>query len=279
MKFNFWETANEKIMIVAHRGAFGGNIPCNVIPAYETALKQGADMIEIDVEMSADGKLFIFHPGMEPAHLHNCKGYIKDMTADEVAQLRYVNFDLTPTQFGVNTFDDVLETFKNRCYINVDKFWGHPKEIYEAIKRHGMTDQIVVKSESFGNVLDVLEEVAPELPFMPIVRETHPLHEKLLKSNINYMGAEVLFTSEDAEVASPEFIEMMHKDKKLVWVNSIIYSYKAQLAAGHSDDTAICTSEDEGWGWLAKRGFDIIQTDWTGMLNDYLKRNGLLYRK
>ena len=59
MKFNFWETANEKIMIVAHRGAFGGNIPCNVIPAFEAALKQGADVIEIDVEMSADGKLYI----------------------------------------------------------------------------------------------------------------------------------------------------------------------------------------------------------------------------
>ena len=279
MKFNFWETANEKIMIVAHRGAFGGNIPCNVIPAFEAALKQGADVIEIDVEMSADGKLYIFHPGMEPYHLHDCKGYIRNMTSDEVEKLRYVNYDRTPTQFGVNTLDDLLETFKGRCYINVDKFWGHPKEIHEAIKRHGMADQILVKSDPSDEVFKVLEEVAPELPFMPIVREKHPLHEQLLKSKINYVGAEVLFKTEDAEVASPEFIEKMHKDGKLVWANAIIYNYRDQLVAGHSDDMAICESEDKSWGWLAEHGFDFIQTDWTGMLYDYLKKNDLLYRK
>ena len=83
----------------------------------------------------------------------------------------------------------------------------------------------------------------------------------------------------DAEVASEEFIEKMHKDNKLVWVNSIIYNYREQLSAGHSDDTAICTDPDLGWGWLARRGFDLIQTDWTGMLISYLKENNLYYKK
>ena len=34
-----------------------------------------------------------------------------------------------------------------------------------------------------------------------------------------------------------------------------------------------------GWGWLAKQGFDFIQTDWTGMLTQYLRENNLLYCK
>ena len=277
MNFNIWESAQKKILIVAHRGAFGGNIPCNTLASYEIALKQGADMIEIDVEMSADGKLYIFHPGMEPHHLYHME-HIRKMTSEEVSRLRYVNYDRTYTQFGVNTLDELLEAFKGRCYINVDKFWGHPKEIYEAIKRHGVTDQILVKSAPSDKVLEVLEEVAPELPFMPIVKNEHPMHERLLKSRINYVGAEVLFVKDDATVASPEFIDMMHRDEKLVWVNSIIYNYKDQLAAGHSDDTALCSAPELGWGWLAKRGFDFIQTDWTMMLVDYLKQNGLLYR-
>lgn len=277
MNFNIWESAQKKILIVAHRGAFGGNIPCNTLASYEIALKQGADMIEIDVEMSADGKLYIFHPGMEPHHLYHME-HIRKMTSEEVSRLRYVNYDRTYTQFGVNTLDELLEAFKGRCYINVDKFWGHPKEIYEAIKRHGVTDQILVKSAPSDKVLEVLEEVAPELPFMPIVKNEHPMHERLLKSRINYVGAEVLFVKDDATVASPEFIDMMHRDEKLVWVNSIIYNYKDQLAAGHSDDTALCSDPELGWGWLAKRGFDFIQTDWTMMLVDYLKQNGLLYR-
>ncbi len=277
MKFNIQETAKEKRIIVAHRGTAGGNIPCNTLASYEIALKQGADMIEIDVEMSKDGKLFIFHPGMEPHHL-NSKEYIPNMTAEEVSKLRYVNYDRTPTQFGVNTFDEVLETFKGRCFINVDKFWGHPREIYEAIKRHDMEDQIVVKSAPSKEVFTVLQEVAPKLPYMPVVRDTHPLHEKLMASSINYIGAEVLFASEEAEVASPAFIEKMHKDDKLIWVNSIIYDCTKQLTAGHSDDTALCQNMDLGWGWLAERGFDMIQTDWTGMMVQYLKEKKLLYR-
>ncbi|MBQ7347089.1 MAG: glycerophosphodiester phosphodiesterase family protein [Clostridia bacterium] len=278
MNFDFWESAKEKILIVAHRGTFGGNIPCNTLAGYEIALKQGADVLEIDVEMSADGKLYIFHPGMEPHHLCHMER-IRNMTSEEISRLRYVNYDRTYTQFGVNTFDEFLEAFKGRCYVNVDKFWGHPKEIYEAIKRHGMTEQMIVKSTPSEKVFSVLEEVAPELPYMPIVRNTHPMHEQLVNSKLNYVGAEVLFEQEDAEVASPAFIEKMHRDGKLVWVNSIIYNYKEQLAAGHSDDTALCTDPDLGWGWLAKRGFDFIQTDWTGMLLNYLKENDLLYKK
>lgn len=278
MNFNLLESAKDHILVVAHRGVSGGNIPCNTLASYGIALRQGADMIEIDVEMSADGKLYIFHPGEERDHLCHMERICR-MTSDEIERLRYVNYDRNYTQFGVNTLDELLESFKGKCYINVDKFWGHPKEIYEAIKRHGMIDQILVKSSPSEKVFEVLREVAPELPYMPIVRDTNAVHEQLMQSNINYVGAEVLFRSEDAEVASEEFIERMHRDGKLVWVNSIIYNYKEQLSAGHSDDTALTVSPDEGWGWLAKKGYDFIQTDWTGMLIDYLKQSKLYYKK
>ena len=57
MNFDLRETARDHRIIVAHRGVFGGNIPCNTIPSYETALLQGADMIETDLDMTGDGKL------------------------------------------------------------------------------------------------------------------------------------------------------------------------------------------------------------------------------
>ena len=278
MSFDLKRTARERIIVVAHRGASGGNIPCNTLASYEIALRQGADMLEIDVEMSRDGKLFIFHPGMESAHL-TAPERICNLTGEEISRLRYVNYDRTPTQFGINTLDEFLESFKGRCYINVDKFWGHPKEIYEAIKRHGMTEQMLVKSAPSETVHRVLAEVCPELPYMPIVRDTHPLHESLLDSGINYIGAEVLFEGEDAEVASPAFLERMHRDGKLVWANAIIYNYKEQLSAGHSDDTALTVDPELGWGWLARHGFDLMQTDWTGMASAYLRQQGLLYKK
>ncbi len=277
MSFNIYDKAKENIIVVAHRGVSGGNIPCNTLTAYEIALKQGADMIEVDVSCSCDGKLFLFHPGMEIEHLDKDIN-LSEMTYKQIRNLRYVNYDNTPTQFRIAGFEDFLEQFKGRCFINIDKFWGNPELIYKTIRRHGMTEQMLVKSKPSKKVYDVLENLCPELPFIPIVSENHESHSELMTKNINYAGAEVLFKKDDSYLASPEFIEMMHRDNKLVWVNSIIYDYKEQLSGGHSDDTAMTVSEDYGWGWLADRGFDFIQTDWTMMLVDYLKKSGKYYK-
>ena len=277
MEFSLREKAKENIIITAHRGAAGGNIPCNTMAAYEIALKQGADMLEVDLNCSVDGKLFLFHPLMESAHLDK-PILLNALPMNIIKKLRYVNYDNAPTQFGITTFDDFLEAFKGRCFINIDKFWSNPKKIYEAVKRHGMTDQILVKSKLNKKAGQILSEIAPDLAFMPIVNEHHPEHEKLLKSGLNYIGVEVLFKSDTAEVASEEFIEKMHRDGILVWANSIIYNYKQQLAGGHSDDTALTVSMDEGWGWVADRKVDFIQTDWPMMLVDYLKKAGKYYK-
>ena len=278
MNFDLFEKAKENIIIVAHRGACGGNIPCNTLTAYEIALKQGADMIEVDVSRSRDDKLFIFHPGMEEDHF-NKKMNFKRMKFEKIAKERYVNFDNSVTQFGVATFDDFLEQFKGRCFINIDKFWDNPEMIYEAIKRHNMLEQVLVKSSLSHKIIKTVEDFCPDVAFMPIVRDKLPYHQELMKRNINYIGAEVLFEKESSYMADPEFIDMMHHDGKLVWVNSIIYDYKEQLAGGHSDDTAFTVSEDYGWGWLADKGYDMIQTDWALMLINYLKESGKYYKK
>ncbi len=278
MSDRFHEKAKENIIIVAHRGVSGGNIPCNTEASYEIALKQGADMIEVDVSKSADGELFLFHSGMELAHL-NKPILLSTLPFNVIKKLHYVNFDNTATQFPILSFDDFLEQFGNRCLINIDKFWNNPEKIYKAIKRHNLTDSVLVKSKLNPKVIKVLKELCPELPFIPIVENAHPSHEELIKSGINYIGAEILFRSDDAPVVSDEFIEKMHRDNKLIWFNSIIYNYKDQIAAGHSDDTALTVSEDDGWGWLADKGADFIQTDWPMMLIDYLKRTDKYYRK
>ena len=279
---NLMKDASERIIVAAHRGEAGGNIPCNTITAYEIAVLHGADMIEVDVSRSADGTLWILHPGMEQRQL-NYSGTenersIWQLTDDQVRKLRYINYDRDFTQFGLCTFDEVLDRFKGRCYINVDKFWENPKEIADAIRRHGMTEQIVVKSGPKPELFDLMEEYAPEICYLPILKEPGGVHEDLLSRNINYVGVETVFTDETSGVGAVEYIEKIHASGKLVWVNAIIYNYKAQLAAGHSDDTSFTVGPDYGWGWLADRGYDIIQTDWTQSMVIYLNETGKRYR-
>lgn len=46
--------------VIAHRGA-SAYAPENTIAAFELAAQQGADMVELDVQRSADGTLIVFH--------------------------------------------------------------------------------------------------------------------------------------------------------------------------------------------------------------------------
>jgi glycerophosphoryl diester phosphodiesterase len=276
MKFDLRQTAKEKLIIVAHRGVWNGNIPCNTIPAYKAALTQGSDMIEIDVDMSADKELFVFHPRMEKVFLLTDKK-LGEMTADEIRTFRYVNYDNNPTQYGLNTLEEILEEFKGKCYINVDKFWLYPREITEMIRRHGMMDQILVKTSASDKYLDIIEEFCPDVQYMSIVSSFADI-ERVKARKLNYIGNEVLFSTDDSPFASEEFIDEQHKNGFLVWCNSIVYNYRSVLSAGHNDDISAAGDPDNGWGWIADRGFDFMQTDWPLMAIEYLKKNGKLYR-
>lgn len=271
--WNLRKQALEKMMIVAHRGVAGGNIPCNNIAAYDAALSQGADMIELDVSRSTDGVLYAFHPGMEYAHLRSEKR-IDGMHSSEVAACRFVNQDGVDTGLRVNTLDEAFEHLKGRCYINVDKFWEHPGPITEAIRRHHIADQVLVKAWPKEEVIRGMEEIAPDISFMALQRNRDECSEALIRRSINYVGVEALFASEDSEFATREYVERMNAKGLIVWANSIVYNYKEVLAAGHNDDISVVGRPDEGWGWLMERGYNLIQTDWPLALKVYLQSRG-----
>lgn len=277
-KLHLQTAAAERVLLAAHRGVSGGNIPCNTLEAYEIALRQGADIVEIDIAVTADRALYVFHPGMERPHM--CLDTaIKDMQAEDVRGQCLVNQDLVKTEYQIGTIDEVFELLKGRCIINIDKFWTAMPEITEAIRRHGLADQVIIKTAAKPQYFRMIEEIAPELPYMPIVSETDTCCEMLRSMKLNYVGAEVLFRTELSAVAQPEYIEKMHKMGLLLWANAIIYSYKAVLSAGHSDDYSLVRDPELGWGWLADRGFDIIQTDWTLPARLFLEETGRRFRK
>ena len=94
----------------------------------------------------------------------------------------------------------------------------------------------------------------------------------LFNMDINFMGAELVFSTEQAEVISPSYIEKMKKKGITLWGNAIVFDYTYPLAAGHDDDISMLENPDNGWGWLVDRGFDIIQTDWVKDCSEYLRK-------
>ena len=273
MDFNVSIYENRKAkgspLLVAHRGVCGANVPCNSIAAYKIALNQGADVVEIDVSKSKDGKFYVFHPGMEHVFLRSDRR-IDEMTSSEVDALFLVNQDSVKTSYKVPTLSEVLSLLKDKAYINVDKFWTDVEGITEEIRRAGVEKQVIVKTYVDEKSLEAVTKYAPDFMFMPLIWAKDTVTDKLLENGVNVIGAELLFDKEDCECIQDSYIKSMHDKGLMVWMNSIIYDENAVISAHHTDDGSLCGNPDDGWGWLIDKGADFIQTDWLLMLKDYI---------
>lgn len=256
--------------LVAHRGVCGANVPCNTVAAYKIALDQGADVVEIDVARSKDGKFFVFHPGMEHVFLRSARP-ISDMTAEEVESMFLVNQDSVRTSYKVPTLKEVLLFLKGKAYINVDKFWTDVEGITREIREAGVEKQVIVKTNTDEKSLAAVKQYAPDLMFMPMVRGEDTVTDGLIAAGVNVIGAEILFRDEDAPCIQPEYVADMHRRGLLLWGNAIIYNEADVISAHRTDDRSLTESPDAGWGWLIDRGMDFIQTDWLLMLERYIR--------
>ena len=259
------------VLIAAHRGMVAGNIPHNTIPAFEAALNQGTDILETDVTMSGDGVIFIFHPGQEKNHLKQ-DIHLEQMTAQEIKPTRYVNSCNAYTEWGPITLDEFLEHYKNRGFINLDHGWNIMPEMVAAVRRHGMEDQIILKAPAKPEYVKVIAEVAPDMMYMPICKEVDEVTPMLESLDVNYIAAELVFARDDSPLVSEAYLRSHHDKGRLLWCNAILYNCLKPLSGGHTDDVAVMGDPDKGWGWIIDKGFDIIQTDWTLPLRQYMDR-------
>lgn len=290
--------AQKRVAILAHRGVVGSNIVDNTLESFEVALRQGADILEVDVSMTLDGDLFALHDGMEPRVLHQQKSIVEMPTA-EVKALRYYNNNGIQIDHPINTLDEVFEHFKHRCLINLDRCWNCWQPVIDAIRRHGIEEQIILKSAPEPAHLQLLAEQAADIPFMPIIWTPEEL-EGCDGYKLNLVAVEFIGHREDAAIMQEAFVQGvrgrgLHCLISTLTLGNPVYRPEEEcrrwrasgsrmadslvnrniyLAGGHDDDTAILGNPDKGWGWLVERGFNILQTDWTLMMADYLVKAG-----
>lgn len=266
--------AQKGILIATHRGEVCGNIPHNSLPAFETALRMGADMLETDITLTGDGVPVIFHPRQELNQLKQ-DVHIDQMSWDEVKQLRYVNDCRAATEWGLLTLDQFLETFKNRAFLNLDHCWHYFEPVIQAVRRHNMLDQVLMKAPGNMEYLQAMEQLAPDMMFMTICKQEDTVTEALEHMDINLVGVELVFAKDDSPLVDDAYIQMQHDKGRLLWCNTILYNYLKPLSGGHTDDISVTGNPDQGWGWVVDKGFDIIQTDWTLALRKYLTERGV----
>ncbi|WP_225742975.1 glycerophosphodiester phosphodiesterase family protein [Marinilactibacillus sp. Marseille-P9653] len=97
-----------KSLNYAHRG-FSGEYPENTMIAFEKALEAGADGIELDVQLTSDKEVVVFHDD-KLDRLTNGSGFVKDHTLEELNQL---SFDVEEREgaenYKIPTLNEYLE--------------------------------------------------------------------------------------------------------------------------------------------------------------------------
>ena len=259
------------ILIAAHRGTCGGYIVPNTIPAFENALKHGSDIIEVDAVMSTDGDFFAFHNGKEKVFLGVEKD-IRTMNTKEIASLRCFNSDGTQINQKVERLDDILEQFKGRCLINIDRSWFYWEETIRCIERHQMPDQIILKSHVDRLLLETLQAHEAAFMYMPII-STPAQIEQVLKYRLNLIGLELLFKDLDSPLIQEESMRSYHAKQLLTWVNTITLDDDNVLSGMLDDFRAIMVSEHDTWGKLIDMDFDVLQTDWPMLLRKFVEES------
>ncbi|MEI8025848.1 MAG: glycerophosphodiester phosphodiesterase family protein [Pseudomonadota bacterium] len=80
--------------VIAHRGS-NRKAPENSMKAFEIAIFEGASRIELDLQLSSDGVIFINHDD-SLSHTTGSKGFISKMTAVELAGISLKNLESLP---------------------------------------------------------------------------------------------------------------------------------------------------------------------------------------
>lgn len=143
-----------------HRGA-SGYAPENTLDAFALAVEQGADGIELDVQMTRDGQLVVIHDETID-RTSNGSGWVKDYT---LAELKKLEFNQTIPGYkpvSIPTLEEVYEMFRgNRKKINVEIKTGiifYPEiedKILELTAKMSMEGQVLYSSFNHQTMINM----------------------------------------------------------------------------------------------------------------------------
>jgi glycerophosphoryl diester phosphodiesterase len=137
--------------IIAHRGG-SAYAPENTLAAFQSAVEQGADGIELDVHLSADGEVVVIHD----ADLERTTDGSGSVYENPLAALKELD---AGSWYGsefigeeIPTLDEVFELAGERLFINVELkgpglFRSElPARIADIVERFSFTERVIFSS-------------------------------------------------------------------------------------------------------------------------------------
>ncbi|WP_321473825.1 glycerophosphodiester phosphodiesterase [uncultured Paludibaculum sp.] len=263
--------AAPKILVHGHRGARAMR-PENTIPAFEYAIKAGADFLELDLAVTKDGILVVSHdPQLNPKICKAPEGptIIHQLTLAQVRQwdcgsLKNPEFDTQQPVPGakIPTFDEVLALAPQGTFSYNVEMKSDPKKpelsvepaefaklVAAAIRKHKLEKRVVVQSFDFRTLVE-LRKIAPEIRISAL-----------------YFGSPKSFVEISKEAANAEIVAPY---LSLVKPEGVKEAHAAGLQV-----VPWTANKPEIWDTLIAAGVDAIITDNPAALIEHLKAKGL----
>ncbi|MFA6858592.1 MAG: glycerophosphodiester phosphodiesterase family protein [Bacteroidales bacterium] len=265
---------NSKYVVVAcHRGDWR-NYPENSIPAIESIIRMGADIMELDLKMTSDGVLVLCHDKTVDRTTSG-KGLVSSFTFDSLRTLKLKRaHGVVTDSLRMPTLREALIACKDRIVVNVDQGYEFYDQVLAITEELGVTDQILIKGKKGVDVVAAkMSEHPHNMMYMPIIDILKPqgkaLFEEYMSKKVVPLAYEVCWNK-----MSPEVIDCAKKvleSGSKLWVNTLWSS----LNGGLDDDAALdCGNPAKIYDQVLDMGTSMIQTDRPEMLLNYLRKKG-----
>ena len=213
--------------ITAHRGASGA-APENTMAAFEGALADGADFIELDVQETADGVVVVAHDS-DFMKVSGSPAKVWEATYSELRELDIGSwFGPEFADQRVPTLAEVLDLCKGKAGVNIElKYYGHDEQleqrVIDLVEERGMSEEIVIMSLKRKGV-EKVRELRPDW--------TVGLLATFAMGDLTRLDVD--FLAVNAKTATPGFIRSAHRNGKQVyaWTINDVIGMSAQLSRG-----------------------------------------------
>ncbi len=243
-------------LVIGHRGAMG-YAPENTLISFEEAVRRGADLIELDVQLSQDGKVVVIHD-TSVDRTTDGSGVVRDLPWRKIQALDAgVWYGPDYAQQPIPCLEDVIHKFRNK----------------KTASRHALGFIIELKTirGSGGSLADAVVALLHKEEFMErcVIISFDAVALQEVRSAHKTVPTGLLFNdeSEEGRIVQAKAIGAQAIFPRKTWVTSrgVAAAHKAGLAVG----TWTCNTKNE-MERMVTCGVDAIVTNFPDRLRALL---------
>lgn len=211
------------MLIIAHRGA-SGEYPENTLLAFEQAIAQGCDGIELDVQYHHQNELVLLHDRYLDSKT-NATGKINDYPLDELLQASIAK---CKQQEPITTLSKALNTINARCLVNIEvKSEACDRQALEsiidliannieiAVKHHNFSYPQFILSSFNHLLLQKAQQHLPQIKTAALIASA-PLSISSLTQQLN-----VSAVNPSIDCLHQDLVNQVKQQNKAVWVYTV----------------------------------------------------------